>query len=65
MPVLEMIIVDLLSDHVRGEFEEEKVSSSSQRMRLLGTELREPLREWHHNEVQSSICDNNFNSYSS
>jgi phosphopantetheine adenylyltransferase len=52
MSPLEIILIDLIEDGAQGEFEEEKVSSSSQRMRLLGTELRKPLREWHCNQAR-------------
>ncbi|CAG7837641.1 unnamed protein product, partial [Allacma fusca] len=38
--------IDLVGDpHKESELEEEKVSSSSQRLRILGTRLRPPLKE--------------------
>jgi len=37
MKPLEIYLIEMIADDRASEFEEEKVSSSSQRMRLLGT----------------------------
>ncbi|KAL8624119.1 hypothetical protein ACOMHN_036122 [Nucella lapillus] len=42
MKKLEVVVVDLIEDTCHAPEEEEKVSSSSQRLRLLGTLLRPP-----------------------
>ena len=42
MPEAELYVVDLVEDQCRSKGEEEKISSSSLRRRLLGTLLREP-----------------------
>lgn len=50
MSELEIYLIELVKDRNREqEFEEEKVSSSSGRMRLLGTRLAPPLRSWDRN----------------
>ena len=43
MSQLEMYIIDLVEDQHREPEEEEKISSSSQRKRLLGT-VRKPIK---------------------
>ena len=49
---LDVHLIDLVDDTSKelNTPEEEKVSSSSQRIRQLGEELREPFREWDKNE---------------
>jgi len=47
MNELDIHLIELVHDMGRQqEFEEEKVSSSTGRIRLLGTRLKEPLRSW-------------------
>lgn len=42
LPLLEKYVVELAPEERRSDEEEPKVSSSNQRMRLLGTMLRAP-----------------------
>ena len=47
-------------DHKQCEVEEDKISSSSSRIRLLGTRLRPALREWRREQGPYIIGTGNF-----
>jgi len=47
MKQLEIQVIDIIADPLHAADEEEKISSSSSRKRLLGTLLRPPLKVSH------------------
>lgn len=60
--ILDVWVVKLAQDDQRNEHEETKISSSNQRMRLLGSRLKEPVKKTHthfkliKNNLKKNFC---------